>query len=122
MAQVKSLGYPNLALANPSDTIAVLDVTVKLSRGIGRSFAPSWELVMGFKKGLIPIASYADRYRRIYLAALTSGVVDTLLDQAAYLNDLILLCFCRDGYFCHTLLLCDWLNEEIKRRFSGQVR
>jgi len=115
MARARSLRLPSLESANPNDPIVTLDVTAKSAQGIGRFFAPSWDLVMGFKNGLIPVAAYSAHYRRVYLAALASQFVGVLF-QAVGDRELVLLCYCRENHFCHTLLLRDWLLEEFERR------
>ena len=122
MSQARVRKIPPLAQAAPEDRTVCLDVTAKSSQGLGRFFAPSWELVMAYKDGLITPAAYAERYRRVYEAALASGIVRRLLEAAARHEELVLLCYCRDGMFCHTLLLRDWLKIEIERgRPSGKL-
>lgn len=113
MSQAKILGLTPLSETGPNAGCVCLDVTVKLSTGIGRLFAPTWDMVCGVKGGLMPVASYSSRYRDIYLAAQVSGAVDRLLSLAEGCERMVLLCFCPDGRFCHTGLLCDWLSEHL---------
>jgi len=90
----------------------VLDVTVKSSAGIGRLFAPTWPMVMGTKSGEMPVASYAARYRDVYLAARASGAVRRLFELTRGCDELMLLCYCAENKFCHRLLLCAWLSSD----------
>jgi len=112
MGQAKKLKLKPLSETEPNSGQVCLDVTVKSAKGIGRLFAPTWEMVRGVKDGTMPISSYSTRYRDIYLAALASGAVDRLLALVDGCDELVLLCYCPvDGRFCHTLLLKSWLDD-----------
>jgi len=112
LARAKKLKLPKLSETEPNTGTVVLDVTAKFGVGIGKLFAPTWQMVMGVKSGEMSLAAYAARYRDIYLAARASGAVQRLFDLTRDCEELILLCFCSDGRFCHTLLLAAWLRQE----------
>ena len=109
LAQAKKLRLPKLSESELNPGTVVLDVTVKSGVGIGKLFAPTWQMVMGVKSGEMPLAAYAARYRDIYLAARASGAVGRLFELTQGCEELMLLCFCPDGRFCHTLLLRSYL-------------
>lgn len=109
LAAAKKLKLPKLSETEPNTGTVVLDVTVKSGVGVGRLFAPTWQMVNGVKSGEMPVASYAARYRDVYLAARASGAARRLFDLTRGCDELILLCFCPDGRFCHTLLLREYL-------------
>lgn len=113
LASAKKLKLPKLSESGENTGRVVLDVTVASAVGLGKLFAPTWEMVRGAKSGEMPIASYAERYRDVYLAALASGAVRRLFELTARCEELILLCYCPDGRFCHTLLLKSWLTSDL---------
>lgn len=82
-------------------TVSLLDTTVK--SGIA-FFAPTWDMVMSYKKGVITEEQYIDRYRQ----ALNGRHRDNPAYLTNYLpeeGDLALGCYCKPGEFCHRHLL-----------------
>ena len=57
-----------------------IDTTVKSGSGLWRSFAPTWSMVMGWKRGALTWEQYAAQYREI-LTSLTAVVWNTLAGQ-----------------------------------------
>ena len=95
-----------------------LDITVKSATGWARAFAPTWKIVMEHKHGKIDDAGYTREYRDI-LKAIDPRVVFQLFDLGQTSPDKIvtLLCFCRDGQFCHTHLAVDYLVDRYSDLF-----
>ena len=94
-----------------------VDVTVKSASGKARAFAPTWDMVMGYKRGEIGEAEYTRRY----LALLDKVPVETwrwLYSQAAEGGGVTVLCYCRDGWFCHSHLLIDYACQKYPKAFS----
>jgi ribA/ribD-fused uncharacterized protein len=98
-----------------------LDVTLKSSRGIGRAFAPSqWDMVRGVKRGTVSEAQYREWYLDVLRASFRTR-------QAAWQHVLqqpqvVLLCYCRPGEFCHRQILAEVLGKlgaEVKGEMEG---
>jgi len=81
-----------------------LDVTVKSGN---KAFAPTWDMVMGHKRGQMSDSEYVERYytlmRRSYREQRQTW--DWLLSQ----DEVTLLCYCAKGKFCHRTLLAEIL-------------
>lgn len=85
-----------------------VDTTVKSARGWARSFAPTWEMVMAWKRNEMTPEEYEYLYDDM-LAAVPKEVWRTLYDTGrANGGEVVLLCYCRDEWFCHTYLLIDY--------------
>ena len=80
-----------------------LDITVKGQDPLGRILAPTWNMVMGVKKGTITEAEYTMAYIPILLNAIRDENVAKQIKER-YKNGLTLVCYCRSGDFCHRLL------------------
>lgn len=91
-----------------------IDTTVKSSEGLWRAFAPRWEMVMGHKQGRLTDAQYAEQYECI-LDRVPATVWDALAAQPAQ----TLLCYCRDGWFCHTRLIIAYAVSKWPERFRS---
>ena len=82
-----------------------IDTTVKSAVGIWRAFAPTWEMVLGSKRGQLPWEEYEEQY----LAILERVPVEVW--RALWRHGLenggeaVVTCYCRDGKPCHTLSL-----------------
>jgi uncharacterized protein YeaO (DUF488 family) len=88
---------------------AGLDTTVKSSTGWAKDFAPTWDMVMGHKRGKVSDEQYTEQY----LAILAHVPVPTWREFAELgrrsSNRITLLCYCPDGKFCHTHLMIDYI-------------
>jgi len=89
-----------------------IDTTVKSRHGLYRALAPTWGMVMEYQNGRMSATQYTDLYLTI-LARVPQVVWDALAAQP----DQTLLCYCRDGQFCHTHLIIDWLLAQDPERF-----
>jgi uncharacterized protein YeaO (DUF488 family) len=96
-------------------TIGV-DVTVKSSTGIARSFAPTWDMVTGYKKGSISETEYTAKY----ISILDKVTVESWrwLYKHASDGQITLLCYCRDKWFCHTHILIDYACKKYPQAFK----
>ncbi len=95
-----------------------VDVTVKSAKGFARSFAPNWKMVMGYKNRTLTEAQYTEQYRKI-LDAVSVEAWSWLYAQAVN-GEIVLLCFCRNGQFCHTYLLIDYACRKYPKTFSNK--
>ncbi len=89
-----------------------IDTSVKSASGLWRSFAPTWQMVMGWKRGALSWEQYAAQYREI-LTRVPAVVWTTLAAQA----EARLLCYCRDGLPCHTHLIIEYAVAAWPDRF-----
>ena len=92
--------------------------------GIGKHFAPTWEMVMGEKKGLITQDEYTDLYHTLMLDhyARHPEIWLELLNR----KRVVLKCFCKSGNFCHRILLAEYLmkvaaHHGIPFQYAGEL-
>lgn len=95
-----------------------VDVTVKSAKGFARSFAPNWSMVMGYKNGTLTEAQYTDQYTKI-LDSVSVEAWRWLYAQATD-GEVVLLCYCRNEWFCHTHLLIDYVTKKYPKAFSKE--
>jgi len=101
-----------------------IDISVKGKDPFGKHFAPTWDMVMGEKKGLITQDEYTDLYHtKMYrLYEERPEVWLELLNR----ERVVLKCFCKSGDFCHRLLLVEYLEKVaahhgIPFRYDGEL-
>lgn len=84
--------------------IDALDITVKSG---DPCFAPTWAMVMGWKKGEITDAQYTEMYyARMRESYRTNR---SRWEEVLSHSSVTLLCYCPKGTFCHRYLLADIL-------------
>jgi len=83
-----------------------LDVTVKT--GI-KAFAPTWEMVLGYKSGILSKQKYEEQY----IALLTRSWKENRAEWEKLLrmSEVTLVCFCKPGNFCHRVLLATVMEK-----------
>ncbi len=91
----------------------VLNTTVKSGSGLGKIFAPTWDMVLAFKRGDINWQRYTRRYQALLRERYRQH-------EAAFLEVLsrevvIVCCYCQDSHattrHCHRYLLVDILEK-----------
>ena len=87
---------------------ASIDITVKSARAPWDIFAPSWPMVMEYKK---------TKNERAYIIQYDSIVSNAFYNHGNELRAMLasdrtitLVCFCRAGEFCHRVLLAKHLE------------
>jgi hypothetical protein len=90
-----------------------IDTTVKSAQGPFRALAPTWDMVMGYKNKTLSEAAYTEQYQ-----AILQRVPDQLWETLAAQREAFLLCYCRDGVFCHTHLIISHLVKRWPKRFE----
>lgn len=80
------------------------DITVKSGDKV---FAPTWNMVMDYKRGKLSKEAYSSMYRELMLRSWREH-------RQAWLDllnreEVTLVCYCRPGDFCHRLLLAEYL-------------
>jgi len=98
-----------------------LDVTRKSGEGLGLVFAPTWDMIRAHKTNTISDGTYTKKYLEI-LAGIPEDLYAELYRFGALSTQpsgvLTFLCYCRDGKFCHTYLLMNYLIERFPNHFS----
>ena len=88
----------------------VLNITVKSGTGVGRLFAPTWPMVMGWKRGDLDEEGYTDLFvphmRESYRRHQNEW--HQLLQNH---EKIALLCYCKKGAFCHRHLVKEMLRK-----------
>jgi uncharacterized protein YeaO (DUF488 family) len=113
----------NRAQLRHRDKPGHVDVTVKSAAEWARPFAPTWDLVMGHKNGLVSDQEYTWRYESLLERnpLLTRAVYQ--LHQLGLQNggSVTLCCYCKDGDFCHTAVLARYLAKAYPDQFTTDL-
>lgn len=92
-----------------------LDITVKGQDPLGRWFAPTWDMVMGYKNGIISESEYKRLYNNI-LVKIPTYIWTELTKR----ERITLVCFCKPNTFCHRVLLANYMNGT-KFTYKGEI-
>jgi uncharacterized protein YeaO (DUF488 family) len=86
-----------------------LDITVKGKDPVGKFFAPTWDMVMKLKRGTMTERTYAALYQRLMRKSYDDNwlVWDNIISRL----EVTFVCFCKDGAFCHRLLLAEYFKQ-----------
>lgn len=89
-----------------SKNLKLVDTTVKSGTV---KLAPTWEMVLPYKKGELS----EEDYTKQYLEILEKSYTDNLdwWDDFLLQDRIALLCFCKAGAFCHRLLLTEFIGR-----------
>lgn len=99
-----------------------IDVTAKSGEGQARHFAPSWDLVMGHKRGRLSDDRYTLAYHQ-QLAGVPEHIWQWLYEQGRKGGGkAVLLCYCPDDVFCHTQLIIAWAVQHYPQLFEASSR
>lgn len=71
---------------------------------------PGFELVSAYKAGNISEAEYTKQYAE-KLSRLDKTLMLQKIEQLSDDNDVLLLCYEKDGDFCHRHLVAEWLGN-----------
>lgn len=95
-----------------------LDITVKGKDPIGSAFAPTWDMVMKYKKGRMSEAEYRERYIELLRDSYKTrpGAWQNLMTRP----EVTLVCFCRSGDFCHRVLLAELMKAHFGFTYKGE--
>jgi uncharacterized protein YeaO (DUF488 family) len=85
-----------------------LDITVKGNDPLGKYFAPTWEMVWGYKLGKITEEEYTKKYKTLMFLSYKEhkDKWEELLSK----EEVTLVCFCAPGKFCHRTVLAEALS------------
>ena len=91
-----------------------LDITRKTGGPIGSVFAPSWGIVMAWKKRQITWPQYRESY--IDEMRWSWRKHRDAWDKVLSMNEIFLLCYCRSSAHCHRSILMELLIHMGARR------
>jgi len=92
-----------------------LDITVKTGSDL---LAPTWNMVMGYKSGKITQDEYIDLYySKMRLSYINN---QNFWIRLLKRDEVILVCFCKAGDFCHRILLADILVK-LGAEYLGEI-
>ena len=95
-----------------------LDITVMSAKGVGKYFAPTWEMVKGFKNGKLSWAEYESMYleklRQLWIS--NRWVFRELFN----LDSVTFVCYCKNDIQCHRRLLRE-IIVKIGKRYSINI-
>ena len=97
-----------------------LDITVKGNDPMGRTFAPTWQMVNDFRSGKSGQQAYIQAYGTLLTDRFTT--ISGLLVWMAKQKEVTLVCFCPSGAFCHRVLLAKWLASNSDFEYMGERR
>jgi len=90
-----------------------IDITVKGNDPDWAPFKPTWEMVMGVKKGTVSESDYINMYLDI-----VNKVPVATWDKLLSMEEITLVCFCPQDAFCHRNIL----TRQICMTLSGRVQ
>ena len=105
----------------------VLNTTAKSAKGLGKVFAPTWEMVMARRHDEITWEQYTERYLNLLRDRYRKN--QPRFREACEAEELVLLCYCRNsvsnGKQCHRYILADVLVKvansfEIEAQYMGE--
>ena len=101
----------------------VLNTTATRGKGLGKLFAPTWELVETYKAGFIEWEEYERRYIDILRDSYLKN--KPRFKEVCEAGEVVLLCFCPNrsmsGKKCHRYLLAAVL-EKVAKKFGIEVK
>jgi uncharacterized protein YeaO (DUF488 family) len=93
----------------------IIDISVK--HAPNHVLAPTWELVMGFKKGRIAWEQYEGQYLQLLRDRYKTKKAEfDELVQMAMQEDIVLICFCVSDSTCHRRLAKGVLDKLIEKQ------
>lgn len=93
------------------ENLTLIDTTVKSGE---IKLAPTWDMVLGYKKGDIG----EEDYTKQYLTLMEKSVKDNpeWWDEFLKREKVALICYCKADAFCHRLLLADFIARLCEER------
>ena len=76
-----------------------------------KKFAPSWDIYSNYKNDHIDEFGYTERYKKERLDKLNPVEIKQFL--TSFDKDIILLCYEKQGDFCHRHLVADWIESNL---------
>lgn len=96
--------------------IPMIDTTVK--SGV-KELAPTWDMVMQHKKGILPNEEYTEAYYKIL--DYNYEHYPDFFKNLFLMGNVAFGCYCRNGNFCHRYLLTKWLEAKTEVAYCGEI-
>jgi len=85
-----------------------VDITVKGQDPKWREFAPTWDMVMGYKNKTMSETEYINRY-----TAILDRVSIATWDAILQMEEVTFVCFCNKDWFCHRNILVHYMVSSL---------
>jgi ribA/ribD-fused uncharacterized protein len=98
-----------------------LDITVKGQDQFGKVFSPTWEMVSTYLKSARTLAdqqSYIEKYHGLILNVINRN--PEAWNKLLAMPQVVLVCFCTPGEFCHRNLLVYYL-QKYGAKYNGEI-
>jgi hypothetical protein len=102
-----------------------LDITAASKDPIGKIFAPTWDLVLSYKRNEITKEKYEDEYKYIINKQfINNRKIFDYVANIIFKNNIVFVCYCKPYDFCHRILLKDrFINSErYKNIYTSQLQ
>ena len=93
-----------------------VDVTVKSSIPPWSVFAPTWDMILNYKR-TGDESAYLEQYVPILNAEYNTLAIQSLIKCD---DTVTLVCFCRSGAFCHRVILAQFLASHSDVEYYGE--
>jgi len=93
-----------------------LNITVKSG---DKAFAPTWDMVLGHKNKKIS----DEEYKKQYIELMRKSLKENPQKWKDLMNRkrVVLVCYCKEGKFCHRILLAKML-EKSGGKYMGEIK
>lgn len=103
-----------------------VDITFKTVDPFGKVFAPTKEMVYGYKyKGMSELV-YSDMYDALLRSRAIGWAADSFNSLAQVAADetkyVVLVCYCPPHAFCHRLLLMEFMARHFGVPYHGELK
>ncbi len=102
-----------------------LDITIRANQPPGKVLAPTWDMVKAYKNGQIDAWQYTMKYWALLMNRMLS-IGDSwrlMWDEITETSkpELVLVCFCPPGEFCHRFLAASLMAEMGVGVYHGEI-
>ena len=95
-----------------------LDITIKGKDPVGKVFAPTWDMVLAYKKGKFKKDSYVLLYKKLMKKSRKEN--PEIWKKVLKRKRVTFVCFCKAGAFCHRVLLAEIFEKAGKGKYLGE--
>lgn len=109
---------PSLTDYQVSRGFLIVDITIKSRCDTGWILAPIWDLVNNYKANIIS----QDEYTVSYMSLMSNRFDKFSHHRIMSMNNMniILICYCPVGEFCHRYLAADFLVKRLGATYFGE--
>ncbi len=88
-----------------------VDITVKSGQGLGKLLVPTWDMVMGIKRGTLSQVDYTGLYLNLLRTRYRNDKASFIQLLTPDTGELCIGCFCRPHSFCHRYIAVEVLQK-----------